>query len=185
MSKWLYYIVTLVLLMVAQAPLKAQRMAVTTNLLEDVVATPNLGVDIVLADRQSVAFDVSFAPYKLTKNFYNKQMTFRAGYKFWLNQAFYAQYISIDAVASSSDTQIGKLGARDQSLGLGVGYGYSYIINKRLNIVPHIGLGVAYGATYEGADQMIKPNEGVQATSTSGFRPMITRLGLTLQYVLR
>lgn len=178
-------VVAVIVMMVSQAPLKAQRMALTSNLLEDAVLTPNLGLDIVVADRQSIAFDVSFAPYKLTEKFHNKHMAIRAGYKYWFSQALYAHFISIDGVVSSSDVRIGKLGARDEYLGLGVGYGYSFIVNKRLNIVPNMGIGIAYGSRYDGTDHMVKPNEGVQATATTGLKPVITRLGVTIQYVLK
>lgn len=174
-----------IMMMVSQTPLKAQRMALTSNLLEDAVLTPNLGLDIVVSDRQSFAFDVSYAPYKLTEKFHNKHMAIRAGYKYWFSQALYAHYISIDGVVSSSDVRIGNLGARDEYIGLGVGYGYSFIISKRLNIVPNVGIGFAYGSRYDGTDHMVKPNEGVQATSRTGFKPILTRLAITIQYVLR
>lgn len=184
-SSWISFVVAAVLLLAFQTPLKAQRMALTSNLLEDVVITPNLGVDVVIADRQSIAFDVSYAPYRLSEKFHNKRMAVRAGYQYWFSQALYAHYVSIDGVVSSSDVQVGQKGARDEYVALGVGYGYSFIINKRLNIVPNLGLGLAYGSRYEGTDHMVKPNEGVQATSTIGFKPVITRLGVTIQYVLK
>lgn len=174
-----------ILMMVSQAPLKAQRMALTSNLLEDAVLTPNLGLDIVVADRQSIAFDVSFAPYKLSEKFHNKHMALRAGYKYWFSQALYAHYLSIDGVVSSSDVRIGSLGARDEYIALGVGYGYSFIISKRLNIVPNLGIGLAYGSRYDGTDHMAGPNEGIHATSTVRFMPVVTRLAVTIQYVLK
>jgi hypothetical protein len=184
MSRNIRFIIVAILLIATRTSASAQRIAVTTNLLEDVALTPNVGVDIVVSDRQSIAFDTSFAPYKISEKLHNKRMTFRAGYKFWLTQAFYAHYIGIDAVASSSDVGIGKKDFKDEYVGLGVGYGYSFIINKRLNIVPGIGVGLAYGKSYEGYDHMISAGNGVQAVSTSGFKPIITRFGVTIQYVL-
>ena len=182
---WIKIVITIAFFICAQSQMKAQRMALTSNLLEDALATPNFGVEIVLADRQSLSFDVSCAPYKLTENFHNKKMSFRAGYKFWLTQAFYGHYLCADAVAVSSDVQISGFGSRNEYLGLGVSYGYSYIFSKRWNLIPHVGLGVAYGARYNGTDHMIRPNEGVEATAVMGFTPILTRLGITIQYVLR
>ena len=174
----------IVLLLVAKTSLNAQRIAVTTNALDDILLTPNIGVDIVVADKQSITFDTSFAPYKLAQNLHNKCMTFRAGYKYWLNQAFYAHYIGVDAILSSSDIGVGKLKSRDEYIGLGVGYGYSFILGKRLNLVPHVGVGLAYGKTYDGYDQMLSPGQGVQATATTGVKPILTRFGVTIHYVL-
>ena len=179
-------LILIVIIMIAfRGTLSAQRIAITSNLLEDVVLTPNIGVDIVVEDRQSLTFDASISPYKVTTEFYNKRMTFRAGYKFWFNQAFYAHYVGVDAVLSSSDVALEKVASRDEYFGLGIGYGYSFILNKRLNLVPNVGVGMAYGKTYEGTDHMIKPGEGVQSTYTRGVKPILTRLGITLHYVLR
>lgn len=178
-------IVVAILLIATRSTMHAQRLAVTTNLLEDVVATPNIGLDIVLSDKQSIAFDASYAPYKLSRQFFNKRMTFRAEYKFWLNQAFYAHYIGIDAVASSSEVGASNFSSRDQYVGIGIGYGYSFIIGKKFNIVPSIGVGLAYGNTYEGHDYMADSRVPVQAVATPGFKPILTRFSLTFQYILR
>ena len=93
MSVKIKFILVAVLMIAARTSIHAQRIAVTTNLLEDVMVTPNVGVDIVLSDQQSITFDTSFAPYHLSQAFANKCMTFRAGYKYWFSQAFYAHHI--------------------------------------------------------------------------------------------
>lgn len=175
----------MVFMIATKTSLNAQRIALTSNLIEDVVLTPNLGVDIVLADRQSLTFDTSFAPYKLSQHFHNKRAAFRIGYKYWFNQTFYAHYIGCDAIVSSSDVGIGQYGFRDEYVGIGLGYGYSFIISKRLNIVPSVGIGVAYGQSYEGYDQMLRPGVGVEAQATVGLKPILTRLAVTIQYVLK
>ena len=184
MSTRIKIFLTVLLLLVAKTSLNAQRIAVTTNALEDVLLTPNIGVDVVVSDRQSISFDASFAPYKISQSFHNKCMTLRGGYKYWFNQAFYAHYIGVDAVISSTDVGAGNVDYRGEYLGVGVGYGYSFILSKRWNIVPCVGVGIAYCRSYEGYDHMISVGNGVQAVTTSGFKPIITRLGVTFQYVL-
>lgn len=184
MSVRIKFILILVLLLGVKTSLNAQRIALTSNILEDVVLTPNIGVDIVVADRQSLTLDTSIAPYKLSKNFYNKCLTFRVGYKFWLNQAFYAHYIGVDAVASSSDYRILNTDLKNEYVGVGLGYGYSFMLGKRLNLVPCIGVGLAYGTSYEGYDHMERPGVGVEAISTNKIIPIITRFGITIEYVL-
>ena len=88
MSTRIKIFVTLVLLLVAKTSLNAQRIAVTTNALEDIVLTPNVGVDVVVADRQSISFDTSISPYRIADDFHNKRMTFRAGYKILVQPGF-------------------------------------------------------------------------------------------------
>lgn len=174
----------MVILTVISTSLSAQRIALTSNLLEDAILTPNVGVDIALADKQSLSFDISYSPWKLSQQFYNKSMTFRAGYKYWFNQAFYAHHLTFDAIATSTDSGVGKYQFKYEYAGIGIGYGYSFIIGKRLNIVPNIGIGVVYGSSYEGNDHMTDEGVGVEATTKKGFSPFITRLGITIQYIL-
>lgn len=175
----------MLILFLAKTSASAQRIAITNNVLEDVILTPNFGVEIVVSDRQSLSFDASVAPYKFSQNLYNKCLTLRAGYKYWFNQAFYAHYIGIDAIASSTDVRLREINYRSEYVGLGIGYGYSFLLGSRLNLVPHFGVGLAYGNSYEGYDQMLGPSHGETAVATSSLRPIITRLGLTIQYVLR
>ena len=112
-------------------------------------------------------------------------MALRASYKYWFNQSLYAHYVSVDGVLCSSDFQLKNIGSRDEYVSLGVGYGYSFIISKKINIVPNIGVGLAYGTNYQGTDHMVKPSEGVQAVEKVGIIPVLTRLGVTFQYILR
>ena len=185
MSRIMKFVFVAVLLIATRTSLNAQRVAVSTNLLEDAILTPNVGVEIVLADQQSITFDASCSPYKLSQKFYNKCMTFRAGYKYWFDQALYAHYLGVDLVASSSDFWLGKLSSRDEYIGVGVGYGYSFIVGKKLNIVPCMGIGLAYGQSYDGYDQMVGTGKGVEAQARRGVKPVVTRLGITIQYVLK
>jgi hypothetical protein len=78
-----------------------------------------------------------------------------------------------------------KWNFKDEYVGIGLSYGYAFIINKRLNLVPHIGLGVAYGSSYEGYDHVEDSGAAIQAQATMGIKPVVTRLGITLQYVLK
>lgn len=112
-------------------------------------------------------------------------MTLRAGYKYWLEQALFGHYIGVDAVATSSDLRVGSFTSRDQYIGLGIGYGYSFIIGKRFNIVPSVGVGVAYGKNYEGYDMMDESGVGVEALATPAIKPILTRFAVTFQYILR
>ena len=184
MSLKIKFILVAILMIAARTSMNAQRIAVTTNVVEDAILTPNVGVDIVLSDRQSITFDTSFAPYQLSKGFSNKCMTFRAGYKYWLNQAFYAHYVGVDAVASSSDVVVGQFNSRDEYVGLGVAYGYSFILGKKLSIVPSIGVGLAYGNSYQGHNHM-ESGKPVYAVATPGFKPILTRLSVTIHYILK
>lgn len=170
---------------VSMTSVRAQRVALTSNLLEDVVLAPNLGVEVVFADTQSLFLEATVAPFKLTHHYYNKCLSFRAGYKYWFNQALYAHHLILDGVVTSSESGWGDTALRYEYLGAGLGYGYSFIINERLNLIPSIGVGVAYVRQYEGHDHMLDTGYGVQATVTGGFMPMLTRLALTLQYVLK
>ena len=185
MSFKIRLVVAAIFMIVAGTSAKAQRIAITTNLLEAAFLTPNIGIDVIVADRQSLTFDTSIAPFKASEYLHNKCMTLRAGYKYWLEQALFGHYIGVDAVATSSDLRVGSFTSRDQYIGLGIGYGYSFIIGKRFNIVPSVGVGVAYGKNYEGYDMMDESGVGVEALATPAIKPILTRFAVTFQYILR
>jgi hypothetical protein len=48
-----------------------------------------------------------------------------------------------------------------------------------------MGIGLAYGQSYDGYDQMVGTGKGVEAQARRGVKPVITRLGITIQYVLK
>ncbi len=149
----------------------AQRIAVSTNLVEIASLSPSVGIDVATGFHSTISFNTSFAPWKISKQFYNKHISLDLEYKYWFQQALYAHYISINSIASSYHIKLCKKELKGQLIGLGLGYGYSFVINKHFNIIPHIAFGVGILS-----DSMKSKTE---------INPIITNIGINLQYIIR
>lgn len=149
----------------------AQRVAISTNLIEIASLSPSIGFELITSHHSSVSLNTSFAPWKVSSKIYNKHISLDFSYKYWFNQSLYAHYLSVNTLASSYDFKIGKRDYKGQVIGLGLGYGYSFVLNKHFNIIPNIGLGVG-----------INTNSIIGKTE---IKPIITNIGLNLQYIIK
>ena len=67
---------------------KAQRLAVSTNALEWLTVSPNISLDVILAQNHSLTFSASSSPWKLTPNVYLKHFTISPEYKYWFDMCY-------------------------------------------------------------------------------------------------
>lgn len=149
----------------------AQRVAISTNLMEVATLSPSIGFDLITGHHSTISLATSFAPWKISNKVYNKHISLDLTYKYWLNQALYAHYIGINTLASSYDLKIGKKHYKGQLIGLGLGYGYSFVLNKHFNLTPNIGFGVAVNSN--------------SITGKTEIKPIITSIGINLQYIIK
>ena len=146
---------------------KAQRLAVSTNALEWLTVSPNISLDVILAQNHSLTFSASSSPWKLTPNVYLKHFTISPEYKYWFDMPLYKSYLGGKLLYSSYDLGVNSFLQKGHLVGALVDYGYSFIFSKRFNLVPTVGLGAGY-------------NIG----DKSMFVPLIS-LGLNAQIVLK
>ncbi len=156
-------------MMVASFGLKAQRLAVSTNLLEYALLSPNLEVDLSLNQHNSISISGSASPWKVNEKYSLSQFSISPEYKYWFNMPFFGHYLGANAKYISYDMFWNTNKFEGNVMSLGVTYGYCFIIGKKWNIVPNIGLGA--GADFSA--------QGVELV------PLITKFGLNLQMVVR
>lgn len=150
----------------------AQRSCISTNLLEWGILTPNIGIELRLNHKSTIAMDVAGCPWRLSEKLSLRQISVRPEYRYWLKQAFYAHFIGINLLYSAYDLHLKHKFYDGNMIALGLGYGYSFILNERLNLVPAVGFGVGY-------------NHSRNLTTKSGIKPVLTHAAITLQYILR
>lgn len=148
--------------------LRAQRFAISTNLVEWATVSPNFSLDFSLSQHHAVSMSASVSPWKLTDKTYLSHITVSPEYKYWFNMPFYGHYLGANAVYSSYDLSLGSNARVGNLFAAGVTYGYSILLGKKWNIVPNIGLGA-----------------GVDLGAVAKFVPVVTRLGVTIQMVVR
>lgn len=150
---------SILLLIGAFMPLKAQDIAVKSNLLYDATATVNLGIEFPLAAKWTFDLSGNYMGWKITDSSRWKHWMLQPEARYWFCDRFVGHFLGVHAHGGKYniggiDNGINFLGTdfsqlsdyRYQGwfLGAGIGYGYSWILNKHWNLEAEIGLGYAY-----------------------------------------
>ena len=126
---------------------KAQRLAVSTNMLELALLSPNLTLDFSLAQHHSVSVSASASPWRYSSETYLNHFTWSPEYKYWFTMPFYKNYVGAKLFYSSYDLGMECDSFKGNLVALLVDYGYSVILSKRWNITPCVGIGAGYNVS--------------------------------------
>lgn len=147
----------------------AQRVAISTNLMEYLILSPNIEVECALTQHHAAAISVSAAPWRVNRKYSISHISISPEYKYWFKMPFYGQYVGADIEYNSYDVYWKSTGYDGHLLSGGVTYGWSFIIDKKWNLVPNIGVGV--GADFH--------------PGSIKFVPLVAKIGLNLQMLIR
>ena len=165
---WKYLVCMMAAALLSAQYVRAQRVAVSTDMLQWALVSPNLGFEIALSRHHAFAFSASTCPVKVSDRLSVSHLSVRPEYKYWLRMPYYGHYVGADMLYSSYEIG-GSLYTRAGNLvAAGVNYGYSFIIGRRWNVVPHVGVGI-----------------GVDVGETTSFVPLVPRVGVNIQMVVK
>lgn len=117
----------------------AQRVAVKTNMLYDVVGIASLGGELKTSKHSSVNLMMSYNPLKYTGAKW-KNFSFQPEYRHWFHRAFTGPFISANMAYGGFNIDkmhIGGLYGKHREghfLGAGVGGGYHLILGERFSL---------------------------------------------------
>lgn len=171
---------------------RAQRLAVKTNVLSLAAMTPDLGLEVVVGERTSVAFSAfgHYHPYGLN----SKLLVLQPEFRFWFNgRPLTREYVGVAAFAATYDMAL-STGAdranvfRGDALAVGVSGGYVFNLGKRWNFELSGGTGLLLfrqkqyfdGDSYE--DYFAGENT---APNTRGYKLFPVKLAATFIYIIR
>lgn len=128
----------------------AQQWAVSTNGLYWLSGTPNLGLEVGVHDKMTVALSANYNPFTFKNNRKMKHLLIQPEYRYWLSETFKGHFFG--AHLSAGIYNFGNLpfgSMKDyryegKLLGGGFTYGYQWIVSNRVNIGAEIGLGYFY-----------------------------------------
>lgn len=112
----------------------AQRMAIKTNTLEWLAASPNLGVEFPLNDWMTAEISASANPWKITDKLFYRHGRVQAEAKYWLRNLLARHYIGITGFYSMFDVGINRRAYYGDAAAAGVTYGYNWILSRRWNL---------------------------------------------------
>lgn len=148
----------LIFCIVAISGIKAQNVALKTNLIPDAFLSPNLGVEIGLADKWTI--DISGEVNFWDVNGHKwKHWFVQPEFRYWLCDRFAGHFLGIHAIGGQYNlgnirNNINFLGSDFSQLtdnryqgwgaGAGIGYGYAWALSKHWNFEAEIGIGWIY-----------------------------------------
>ncbi len=162
---------------------KAQRVALRTNALEWVAASPNLSLETRLSRRVTLDFTVGGSPfnkYPLMSDVRLKNMNFSPSVRYWLNRPMARNFIGVNFTAVLFDIQIKDRCWKGDLISFGLDYGYDFVLSRHWNLelTAGVGLGKARGKKHRTYDpEPINPN-------LSKWIP-VPRVGVSFTYLIK
>ena len=148
---------------------KAQRLAVSTNAVYWGTLSPNLNVEVAFSRHSSFSLEAAALPWNINQKFSVSHITISPDYKYWFTMPFFGHFAGANLLYSSYRQIKDSIEKTGNIVALGATYGYAFIINKRLNIVPTIGLGAGLDLS----------------ENKCNIIPVPTRIGVNIQMVLK
>ena len=134
---------------------QAQEIAIKTNLLYDATTTPNLGIEIGTAPKQTIQLTYGWNPWKFSDTKQLRHWTLSPEYRWWFCHRFSGSFLGIHALGGQFNMSGVKLpfgiwpSLKDHRYegwlaGGGVTYGYQWVLSKHWNIEASVGVGYLY-----------------------------------------
>lgn len=138
---------------------KAQDVAVKTNLLDDVLLSPSVGAEMGVAPRWTIGISTQINAWTLSGDKRWKHWVVNPEARYWLCERFGGHFFG--AHMHGGQYNIGGFNGRINFLGTdarklkdsryqgwfigaGVSYGYAWILNRHWNVEAEIGIGYSY-----------------------------------------
>lgn len=170
----------LCLLFCSVPPLYSQRVALRTNAVDWLTASPNLGVEFAITPRLSMELTVAASPYKLMKDIYLEQTRVQGELKYWFKSPLLHHYVGATAFYASFDAGLKTQAFYGDAYAAGLTYGYQHVLSRRWNIEYSVGAGgIHYRmARYTPGTEPPQPNE-------TGWQWAPVKLAVAFIYVLK
>ena len=197
------FIIAVVLFFGSMGTMSAQKLAVKTNALYWMTATPNVDVEFALADRWTVELSGAYNPWTFNKenNTKMKHYLISPEGRYWFCEVFQGHFIGLNAnyaqynvggflipelfipLSSDAQGQTDLLNSRIEgwAAGAGLTYGYAFPFARRWNIELTLGL----GWWYTNYDQFESRKCGLFQQTVHKHVLGPTALGVTFVYMIK
>lgn len=180
------YLVVLAAMMLLPIGAKAQTMAVNTDVLWDAAMSPNIGLEMTVADQSTLQVNAitSQKPYGKDVRFTAVQPEYRY---YFSGRPMYKHFVGVCAFGATYKATIADKTYNGSGAGVGVTFGYVLPLAKRLNLDFHAGVGYAkYRQKEYLPNQEHQTNAaGYEEANAKGSYIMPTRIGVSLSYILK
>ena len=182
----------LVLAAFCTAGLRAQNVALKSDLLTGVLSSPNIGVEVKLSERFSLEADFHYNPFPAGKDKRWKHWLLQPELRYWMCQPYGGHFVGVNFLYGVYNVGNVKLpfgifkAARSaryegEFTGAGLTYGYHFILSPRWGLETSIGVGFMHNS-YE-RYRCMHCGEKTGSGSRSFIAP--TKAAVSLVYVIR
>ncbi len=155
----LKFFIPLLLGMLFCTNVKAQDVAIKTNLLYDATATVNVGVEVGVAPKWTIDISGNLNAWNIDEDTKWRHWLAQPEARYWFCDRFSRHFIGVHAIGGQYNiggvkNNVSFLGTNFKQLtdkryqgwaaGAGVAYGYAFILGKHWNLELEIGVGYAY-----------------------------------------
>ena len=181
-------ILSIVCAIVVSLSVKAQMVALNTDLAMDALMAPSLGMEIVTGNKTTFGVNFLYAWKAMGKNI--EATVIQPEFRYYLsNRPVHGIFMGIGAIGGRYNIEWKNKNYRGDAVGGGVTFGYVYNITRRLSLDFHAGYGAIY---YNQKENFINSHYdddsreyGITKANAHGYYLLPTRIGLSISYVLK
>ena len=178
----------ILLVIMASAHARAQMLAVSTELTNDLLQTPSLRFELVTGERSSLGIH-AYANH----NPWGKQMRMvgvQPEYRYYFSgRPMHSFFVGAGALWTDYDIHWKGKVYEGQAMGLGMTFGYVFTLTRRINIDCHAGFGMIgykhkeyFENDFYDEDYLIN---GLPRTNADGYTLLPTRIGVSISYIIK
>ena len=158
----------------------AQRVAVKTNALGWLTASPNVEAEFVLGSHVSLNMGIAANPIS-TDNFKTTFTHFQPEVRYWLNRPMVSHFLGITAFVNNFNMMVKDVHHKGDAYAAGLTYGYVWVLGDHWNIEATAGVGVLRYRQFK-YDKGIPKPDAVNDSKTT-IAPV--KLGVSFVYIIR
>ena len=177
----------LAVIVFSSTKMQAQQLAVGTDVMLDLLQTPNIGAEMVAGERWTVGLNIfgNHKPWGQDMKMLGIQPEVRY---FFSGRPMHKHFVGIGAIGASYDILLKGKYYDGTALGAGITFGYVFNITNRLNLDAHAGFGIIgydHKEYYKYDNYGDFTQGGAVKTNATGHYTLPTRIGISLTYILR
>lgn len=158
----------------------AQRVAVKTNALGWLTASPNIEAEFILGRHVSLDMGVAGNPIS-TDNLKTTFTHFQPEVRYWLNRPMVSHFLGVTAFVNNFNMMVKDVYHKGDAYAAGLTYGYAWVLGEHWNIEATAGIGVMRYRQFKYDKGTPKPE--VANDSKTTIAPV--KLGVSFVYIIR
>lgn len=167
--------------------MRAQQIAINTDLLWDVACSPSIGFEMTVGEKSTIALGGFFMPKPYGLNV--KAWGLQPEWRYWFSgRPMHRHFVGVGAIFTDYDTTIDERVRTGTGVGAGITFGYAFDLGKRITLNLHAGFGAIYynGKEYTVGDDFDEHTAGnAVKANASGVYFLPTSIGVSFSYMLK